>query len=94
MVRGRLTRINGVEVSAASYTDDRAQRLIDREFNLSMRPDLPEGNRQTAGRWFSGRRSRGQGKDAAPRSRTVWRRRWGWRSATGWSSSLPAKRSS
>jgi putative ABC transport system permease protein len=38
MVRGRLTKINGVEVSAASYTDDRAQRLIDREFNLSMRP--------------------------------------------------------
>jgi putative ABC transport system permease protein len=64
MVRGRLTRINGVEVSAASYSDDRAQRLIDREFNLSMRPDLPEGNRQTAGRWFSGADLAGQGKDA------------------------------
>ncbi|MBK7677568.1 MAG: FtsX-like permease family protein [Candidatus Accumulibacter sp.] len=64
MVRGRLTRINGVEVSAASYTDDRAQRLIDREFNLSMRPDLPEGNRQTAGRWFSGADLAAQGKDA------------------------------
>jgi len=54
MVRGRLTRINGAEVSAASYTDDRAQRLIDREFNLSMRVDLPLGNRVSAGRWFVG----------------------------------------
>lgn len=53
MVRGRLTRVNDAEVSAASYTDDRAQRLIDREFNLSMRTDLPIGNRITVGRWFT-----------------------------------------
>ena len=53
MVRGRLTRINDVDVGAASYTDERAQRLIEREFNLSMRADLPEGNRVSAGRWFS-----------------------------------------
>jgi putative ABC transport system permease protein len=53
MVRARLMKINGVEVSAAHYTDDRAQRLIDREFNLSMRNDLPAGNQQGAGRWFS-----------------------------------------
>ena len=53
MVRGRLMRINGAEVSADSYTDDRAQRLIEREFNLSMRADLPEGNSLAAGRWFS-----------------------------------------
>lgn len=53
MVRGRLTRINGAEVGAASYEDERAKRLIDREFNLSYRSDLPTGNSQTAGRWFS-----------------------------------------
>lgn len=53
MVRGRLARVNGVEVSPASYEDERAKRLIDREFNLSYRQDLPEGNAVTAGRWFA-----------------------------------------
>ena len=52
MVRGRLSRVNGVEISPASYEDDRAKRLIDREFNLSYRMDLPQGNAMTAGRWF------------------------------------------
>ena len=53
MVRGRLSRVNGVEISPASYEDDRAKRLIDREFNLSYRMDLPKGNAMTAGRWFA-----------------------------------------
>lgn len=53
MVRGRLTRVNGAEVSAASFEDERAKRLVDREFNLSYRRDLPTGNSQVAGRWFS-----------------------------------------
>lgn len=65
MVRGRLTRINEAEVSTASYTDDRAQRLIDREFNLSMRVDLPEDNRVSAGRWFSPAEIEGKGATAA-----------------------------
>ena len=52
MVRGRLVRVNGVEVSAANYDDERARRLIDREFNLSYRLDLPPGNAVSAGRWF------------------------------------------
>ena len=65
MVRGRLTRINEVEVSAASYTDDRAQRLIDREFNLSVRTELPEDNRISAGRWFSPAEIAGRGVIAA-----------------------------
>jgi putative ABC transport system permease protein len=64
MIRGRLTTINGVEVSAASYTDDRAQRLVDREFNLSVRADLPEGNRLSAGRWFSPADLGGKGASA------------------------------
>jgi putative ABC transport system permease protein len=65
MVRARLMKINGVEVSAAHYTDDRAQRLIDREFNLSMRSDLPAGNRQVAGRWFSPADLAARGQPAA-----------------------------
>ncbi|UCV25055.1 ABC transporter permease [Ferribacterium limneticum] len=54
MIRGRLVRIAGKEVSPASFPEDeRAQRLIEREFNLSWRSDLPAGNRVTAGRWFA-----------------------------------------
>ncbi len=54
MVRGRLMRIGERAVSAASYPDDeRAQRLIEREFNLSWRTDLPPGNRITGGSWFA-----------------------------------------
>ena len=54
MVRARLVRIAGKEVSPASYPEDeRAQRLIEREFNLSWRSDLPAGNSLTAGRWFA-----------------------------------------
>ncbi len=53
MVRGRLTRLNGNEVSVASYDDEQAKRLVDREFNLSWRADLPDGNRLTDGRWFA-----------------------------------------
>ena len=52
MVRGRLMRVNGRPVSAADYPEERAQRLVEREFNLSWRADLPEGNRITGGKWF------------------------------------------
>lgn len=53
MVRARLVRIGGQTVSPASYPEDeRAQRLIEREFNLSWRADLPDGNRIVAGQWF------------------------------------------
>ncbi|MGE5385170.1 MAG: ABC transporter permease [Betaproteobacteria bacterium] len=53
MVRGRLVAIGEIPVSAASYPEDeRAQRLVEREFNLSWRIDLPPGNRNVAGRWF------------------------------------------
>ena len=53
MVRGRLSKVNGVEIRPENYEDDRAKRLVEREFNLSYRVDLPEGNTVTAGRWFS-----------------------------------------
>lgn len=53
MVRARLVRIGGQTVSPASYPEDeRAQRLIEREFNLSWRSDLPDGNRVVVGQWF------------------------------------------
>jgi putative ABC transport system permease protein len=52
MVRGRLTAINGRAASADSFADERARRLVDREFNLSWRADLPTGNTIRSGRWF------------------------------------------
>lgn len=51
MVRGRLVRINERAVSPHDYADERARRLVEREFNLSERNDLPEGNAVTAGVW-------------------------------------------
>jgi len=53
MVRGRLVAVNGRPVVAADYEEERAQRLVEREFNLSWVSGLPEGNSLTAGRWFS-----------------------------------------
>jgi putative ABC transport system permease protein len=54
MVRARLVGIAGKAVSPASFPgDERAQRLIEREFNLSWRSVLPAGNQIAAGRWFS-----------------------------------------
>lgn len=52
MVRGRLVSINQRPVDSRNYTSSRAQRLIDREFNLSWRSELPESNRLVAGRWL------------------------------------------
>ena len=51
MVRGRLVAVNEQPISSNSYVDERAQRLVDREFNLSWADILPEGNSLTAGRW-------------------------------------------
>ncbi|PKO84161.1 MAG: ABC transporter permease [Betaproteobacteria bacterium HGW-Betaproteobacteria-11] len=51
MVRGRLVAVNGQPITAQSYADERAQRLVDREFNLSWAAELPAGNRISAGRW-------------------------------------------
>ncbi len=52
MVRGRLLEINGKPMSSHDYAEDRARRLVDREFNLSwvqsMQPDKPV----VEGRWF------------------------------------------
>jgi putative ABC transport system permease protein len=53
MIRGRLVRINGRVIGADTFADERAKHLVDREFNLSWRADLPPGNQLPAGRWFS-----------------------------------------
>ena len=53
MVRGRLVTVNGKPVTPEDFQNDRAQRLVEREFNLSYMGELPAGNKVVAGRWFS-----------------------------------------
>ncbi|MBC7860101.1 MAG: FtsX-like permease family protein [Burkholderiaceae bacterium] len=55
MVRGRLTAVNGAPVTAATYTEDRAKNLAEREFNLSSMADMQPENRIVAGQWFARR---------------------------------------
>jgi putative ABC transport system permease protein len=52
MIRGRLTAINNVPVTAKTYTSENAQRLAEREFNLSTMKDMPKTNVITAGAWY------------------------------------------
>lgn len=56
MIRGRLVAVNGKEVSPSDYTDDRAKRMVDREFNLSARSVQPENNPVVQGQWKEGER--------------------------------------
>ncbi|MCK6424001.1 MAG: ABC transporter permease [Burkholderiaceae bacterium] len=51
MIRGRLIAVNGREVKVDDYAEDRARRLVDREFNLSHDAALPAHNQVVAGRW-------------------------------------------
>ena len=51
MIRGRLVSINGRNVLPEDFSSDRAQRLVEREFNLSNTPVLPDHNPVVAGRW-------------------------------------------
>jgi putative ABC transport system permease protein len=50
MVRGRFVALNDRAVSAADYDDARAQRMVEREFNLSYAERLPEPGQIVAGR--------------------------------------------
>jgi putative ABC transport system permease protein len=52
MVRGRLIALNGRAVSSSDYAEDRAKRLIDREFNLSWAERPQPDNRIIEGRWW------------------------------------------
>ncbi|WP_341920811.1 FtsX-like permease family protein [Polaromonas sp. YR568] len=51
MIRGRLVAINGRDVTPEDFEDDRAKRLVDREFNLSHAAQQPSHNQVVAGRW-------------------------------------------
>jgi putative ABC transport system permease protein len=51
MVRGRLVSVNGQPVGPDQFTDDRAKRLVDREFNLSHAAQMPVHNQLAGGRW-------------------------------------------
>ena len=52
MVRARLTHINERAVSASDYSDERARRLADREFNLSWATRMQKDNVMVAGAWW------------------------------------------
>jgi len=51
MFRGRLVAINGRGIGPDDYQEDRARRLVDREFNLSFSAQQPAHNEIVAGRW-------------------------------------------
>ena len=54
MFRGRLVAINGQPINPDDFTEERAQRLVDREFNLSHAADKPPHNEIAAGQWRAG----------------------------------------
>jgi len=54
MIRGRLVAINAQPITPESFADDRAQRLVEREFNLSNAAAQPPHNQVVAGRWTPG----------------------------------------
>ena len=51
MIRGRLVAVNNKPVTPDDYADDRAKRLVDREFNLSNAAQQPAHNKTVAGQW-------------------------------------------
>ncbi|MDI9237717.1 FtsX-like permease family protein [Lysobacter sp. LF1] len=57
MIRGRLVAHNGKPVTGKVYVEqgERAQRLAEREFNLSVTDRLRDDNRVTAGEFWTGR---------------------------------------
>ena len=52
MIRGRLVAINDVAVKPDDLTDERAKRMVEREFNLSHDAQLPLHNLVSSGRWL------------------------------------------
>ncbi len=53
MVRGRLVAIGARQVSASAYPDERAKRLVEREFNLSWAEAIRPDNHVVAGKFWS-----------------------------------------
>jgi putative ABC transport system permease protein len=52
MVRGRLVAVNGKAVTEADFGEERAKRLVEREFNLSYAVRQPAHNEVVAGAWY------------------------------------------
>lgn len=53
MVRARLIEINDKSISAENYKDERAKRLVERQFNLSWAESLQADNKIVEGDWWS-----------------------------------------
>lgn len=53
MVRGRLVGRNGAAIGPGQFQDERAQRQVEREFNLSYATQAPAHNAIVAGQWFA-----------------------------------------
>jgi putative ABC transport system permease protein len=53
MIRGRLVAVNNQEINPEDYPDERARRLVDREFNLSYSAIQPVQNLVVNGRWLA-----------------------------------------
>ncbi len=51
MIRGRLVAVNGRDLTPESFADERARRLVEREFNLSYAAQRPPHNQVVAGAW-------------------------------------------
>nr|WP_316640412.1 FtsX-like permease family protein [uncultured Roseateles sp.] len=51
MIRGRLVAINGKTAGPELFKDERARRLIEREFNMSHSATLPGHNQVVGGAW-------------------------------------------
>ena len=51
LIKGRLIAINDESVKANRYSDERAQHLVDREFNLSHSAQAPANNQIVQGKW-------------------------------------------
>ena len=51
MIRARLVAVNGQASNPDNYADDRAKRLLDREFNLSHSARKPPHNEIVQGQW-------------------------------------------
>jgi putative ABC transport system permease protein len=53
MVRARLVEVDGKPVVPEKFAEDRARRLAEREWNLSVAVEMQPDNRLLAGRWWT-----------------------------------------
>ena len=52
MIRGRLVKKNDQPINAEMFTEERAKRLVSREFNLSSAANMQADNKLLQGRWW------------------------------------------